>query len=80
MKRVHTIPDSSPQSVYRAIRHEARNRLWKATIISGSAVLMMLPVVAPADDDWKPTNYEQRFEAQRKGIRLQENNVWVYKR
>jgi hypothetical protein len=45
-----------------------------------AGILCVTPVVSAGDDTWEPSNYEQRFEVPRNGVRLQDNNVWVYKR
>jgi len=51
-----------------------------AIAIITACLLLFASTASPADDDWQPSNYQQRFEAPNKGVRLKDNNVWVYER
>lgn len=51
------------------------------TVVSLFVVGMWVaPEVSRSDNEWQPTSYEQRFETPKNGVRLEDNNVWVYTR
>lgn len=59
-------------------RHLVRIRANAKTLV-GLATLLAIPALSAARD-WEPTSYEKRFEEPKQGVRLEDNNVWVYTR
>lgn len=56
---------------------EAATRLLAlaAVLLSG---LLGASMALSADAEWQPTSYKKRFEEPKQGVRLEDNNVWVY--